>query len=178
MGGSVKEKVVVYSENDILRMDILDYLKPIEFSMYSNRLNVSMNVLWNGDRQRINKGNYYVLSKNDTVYYVLLNDEFLKIDQINKINNGTKENILTFDIIDYQYSYVSYEHDIYGSTHNIDYYNSMNTVCLANLLSKEDAFSEISNLINSVYEIFKNTNIYDIDLVSNKILGDMSKKVR
>lgn len=173
------ENIKLFYNDNISSLEICDYLSANDFLVKKkiidsdNRVNISTNILWNTDRQCVDKGVYYVIFHNDMVYNILVNDEYIKIDEMTKVNDGSIENILTVYKEDNHYFYASYKHDVYGSTHGIDYYDNQEILYLANLLSKEEVISELYKLVTNMHDILNLKDIVDMDFLNKVILGDL-----
>ena len=59
--------------------DYVDKMKEIDGLEIDKLLNLS--VLWNSERQRVNKGTYYIFKHKTYLYNILINDEVIAIDE-------------------------------------------------------------------------------------------------
>lgn len=122
-----KDNIIVSEENGICKIDILDYISIGEYvkvtdlgGIYSILSSISNSVLWNSDKQKVNKGIFYVINVDNRLYNILINGEIIKIDERiqkefdNERNkdNITEERIITFSINSKEYWYTSFRHKI------------------------------------------------------------------
>lgn len=121
-------KIDISIENKI---EISNYISIIDFVNKKNSsdeyriLDLLCNcVLWNGRRQQVNKGLYYVINTSNGLYNILFTDEKVKIDERTKIEldeqtqkeNIIQERVITFNINNDEYYYFSAKHDKIGDT--------------------------------------------------------------
>ena len=80
--------ILISRQEDYDKVTVADYytineyiekMKEIDKWNIEEQLNTS--VVWNSERQKVNKGTYYVFGKNGNLYNVLINDEIIKIDE-------------------------------------------------------------------------------------------------
>lgn len=76
-----KDNIIVSEENGICKIDILDYISIGEYvkvtdlgGIYSILSSISNSVLWNSDKQKVNKGIFYVINVDNRLYNILIND--------------------------------------------------------------------------------------------------------
>lgn len=94
-------EIVVSKENSFFKIEIPDYIPIMDYLEYMKSANlldivglVSNSVLWNGERQKVNKGIYYILTKNNRIYNIFISDNFLKIDERTQREGITEEKII------------------------------------------------------------------------------------
>lgn len=183
-----KDNIIVSEENGICKIDILDYISIGEYvkvtdlgGIYSILSSISNSVLWNSDKQKVNKGIFYVINVDNRLYNILINDEIIKIDERiqkefdderNK-DNITEERIITFSINSKEYWYTSFRHDKTGDTYYTKYYGLKYDLGPLEL-SDNDAFSDIKMVFDNLLNIQNIENILDISLLNKYILEDLS----
>lgn len=170
----------VSKENNFLKIVISDY---VSLNAYMHKLKLIneegidkllfFGVLWNCDRQKINKGTYYVVNCDNRSYNVLLNEDGLKVIEMIKKEEITEQKSICLDANN-TYHYFSCKHDKYGSSYHLRYYNPDNNNSMGNLdLSREEAYEEINLLITNLESIDGILNIIDIDLLKKYVLADL-----
>ena len=164
----------VYEEDGFYKIEIPNYVSMSDYINMTNAgdnyavlSNISNSVLWNSRMQKIEKGNYYVLSHNDRVYNILVNNENIIIDERiqkdydderNK-DNITEERVVHFSLHTKEYRYTMFKHDKTGDTYYVKY-GGLKGYDLGELeLSEEDTFYEIKKYL-IIYFMFKVLKIY------------------
>lgn len=184
-------EIIVSTKNNISRIEISDYISMSDYikKMKScdeyHILELLYNcVLWNGAKQKVNKGIYYVILSGNIIYNLLFTDEQIKIDERTKIDfdeeslkeNIIQERVITFYMNKNQYRYYSAKHDKIGDTFYTRYYDENRAYSLGTLdLSTEEAYDEINSLIYNLEGIEGIENILDIDFLKEQFLVDLSK---
>jgi len=183
--------IIISRKNSILKIEIndyisiSDYIKKMKSNDEYNILNLICNsILWNSNKQKVNKGTYYVITINNYIYNILFTDEKIKIDERTKIKldeqtkkeNIIQERLLTFNINKNEYHYFSAKHDETGNTFYTRYYNKNKTFSLGTLdLTDEETYNEVNSLIYNLENINEIKTIIDIELLKEHILKDLSK---
>ena len=114
--------------------------------------------------KRVNKGTYYVLSLDNRIYNVYINDYEIAVDERNKIDEITEERVITYNQNTMNYNYFSAKHDKYGSTFYTKYYSKPQLDLGKLIFSKEEAHEEINNLIERLSNIEEIAKLIDIDI--------------
>ena len=93
----------ISNDNNIFKIEITDYISINDFikvrdtsDKYKILNKLCNGVLWNSDKQKVNKGIYYVIAINNAIYNILFTEEKIKIDERKSINFDEltqKENI-------------------------------------------------------------------------------------
>ena len=164
-------------------VSINDYIKKKNSSdKYSILSKISNSVLWNGSKQKVNKGIYYVIISDNRLYNILINDYKIVIDERTKKEideqtgnkNITEERVITIKINNNEYHYFSAKHEENGNTYYTKYYNKNINYSLGALdLSKEETYQEISSIIFNIENIEGVENIINIKLLKESILDDL-----
>lgn len=168
--------------NNIYMIDVSDYItigdyveRMHEIDKY-NLLDLLGNaVLWNGRRQRVNKGNYVVIIHNGYVYNVLLGEEETIIDERVKVGDHTVEKHITLHN-DGDYNYTHFKHDKVGSTYYTMYYSKGGFPIKNFELSKEAAYEGISDLLNRFEAVPGSSDILDVNSIRRSVLEDLIPK--
>lgn len=180
---SVQNKISKIEINDYISME--DYEKIMKSSEEYYILELLCNcVLWNSNKQRVNKGTYYVIIVDNRIYNILFTGDKIKIDERTKIQldeqtqkeNITQERAITLNINKNEYRYYSAKHDKTGNTFYIKYYNKNRLYSLGTLdLNKEEAYEEINSVIHNLENIEGIKNILNIPFLKTNILEDLGK---
>ena len=184
-------EIIVSSQNNITKIEIPDYVCIGDFVDKKNYgeeykiLDLLCNcVLWNSDKQKVNKGIYYVIIIDNRIYNILFTDEKIQIDErINPIfdeitnkENITQERVITYLPNQNKYRYYSAKHESDGNTYYTKYYNKNREYSLGTLdLTEEETFKEVASVISNLETIPSIETILDIELLKEQILNDLSK---
>ena len=184
-------EIIISSQNNITKIEIPDYVCIGDFVDKKNLgeeykiLDFLCNcVIWNSDKQKVNKGIYYVILIDNSVYNILINEDKVQIDErISPISDeyANKENITQERVITYlptqnKYRYYSAKHEPDGNTYYTKYYNKNREYSLGTLdLAEEETFKEVASVISNLETITGIETILDIELLKEQILNDLSK---
>ena len=140
-------------------------------------------VLWNGGKQKVNKGTYYVLFKDNRIYNFLFNGEKIEIDERTKIDreddkeNITQERVITLYLTQDDYHYFSAKHESNGNTYYTKYYNKIRRFSMGTLdLTEDETYNEINEVVNNLENINNIENILDLELIKENVLKDLKEK--
>lgn len=191
-----KEKlfdITITKQDNIYKLEISDFISAIDYMDRMKKideyglLNILGNsVLWNSNKQKINKGTYFIIQTDNELYNILITNENIEIDERIKKEldeetgkeSITAEKNLALNINDCEYRYCSFRHDKTGSTYHTRYYNKNRAYSLGALdLSIEESFEEINILINNLEKIEGIKNIIDINLIKKYVLDDITKDI-
>lgn len=128
-------------------------------------------VLWNSGKQKVNRGVYYIFEIENRLYNILISDNKFIIDERIKINDITKEKILSFNSEITDYSYTFHKHDQTGDTFYTRYYNKRGYSFGKLDLSTEEFLESINLLISNLEQINAIENIVNIELLRKNILS-------
>lgn len=186
-------EITIASEDNISKIvindyiSIGDYVKKMESSDEFQILDLLCNcVLWNSEKQKVNKGTYYVISVGNRLYNILFADEKLIIDERTKIEfdeqaqkeNITEERVITFDTNTNEYHYFGAKHDRTGNTFYTRYYNKNRSFSMGTLdLSAKETYDEISSVIYNLESIYKIETIIDLEFFKKHVLEDLDKNL-
>ena len=129
-------------------------------------------VLWNGRRQKVNKGSYFVIMHDGYLYNILLGDEETIIDERVKVDDHTVEKHITLHN-DGDYNYTHFKHDKVGSTYYTMYYSKDGFPIKNFELTKEAAYDGIDGLLNRFELIPGSSDILDTNIFRKKVLDDL-----
>ena len=136
-------------------------------------------MLWNSNKQKVNKGTYYVITIDNRIYNILFNGDKIIIDERTKIEldeptqkeNITQERVITININKNEFHYFSAKHDKTGNTFYTRYYNKNRLYSLGALeLHEEETYDEVNSVIHNLESIEGIENILDIELLKTNIL--------
>lgn len=188
--------IILEKQDNFYKIEIKDY---ISIGDYVNKTKSSEEyyplsliancVLWNGRKQKVQKGIYYVISNTNHIYNILFTEDTIEVDERTKIEldeqtqkeNITKERVITFYINTKKYSYFSAKHDKTGDTFYTRYYSTKNNSSFGKLdYNEEETYEEVSSVIYNLENIKEITNILNIELFKEYILKDLdiSSKTR
>ena len=184
-------EIIVSSQNNITKIEISDYVCIGDFVDKKNhgeeyrKLDLLCNcVLWNSDKQKVNKGIYYVIIIENRIYNILFTDDKIQIDErikpifdeVTNKENITQERVITYLPNQNKYRYYSAKHESDGNTYYTKYYNKNREYSLGILdLTEEETFNEVASVISNLETISSIETILDIELLKEQILNDLSK---
>ena len=188
-----KIDIIVSKENNYFKVEISDYISisdyvdKMESSDEYNILHSICNcVLWNNNKQKVNKGTYYVINNNNYLYNILFTGEEIMIDErIQKEKdeqtekeNITQERVITVNINKNNYRYYCAKHESNGNTYYTRYYDKNRTYSLGALdLAAEETYEEVKSVISNLESIEGIEHILNIQLFNEYILDDLSRKI-
>lgn len=165
--------------NNIYMVDVSDYItigdyveRMHEMDKYNLLELLGNAVLWNGRRQKVNKGSYFVIMHDGYLYNILLGDEETIIDERVKVDDHTVEKHITLHN-DGDYNYTHFKHDKVGSTYYTMYYSKDGFPIKNFELTKEAAHDGISGLLSRFELIPGSNDILDIDMFRKNVLDDL-----
>lgn len=184
-------EIIVSSQNNITKIEIPDYVCIGDFVDKKNYgeeykiLDLLCNcVLWNSDKQKVNKGIYYVIIIENRIYNILFTDDKIQIDErikpifdeVTNKENITQERVITYLPNQNKYRYYSAKHESDGNTYYTKYYNKNREYSLGTLdLTEEETFNEVASVISNLETIPSIETILDIELLKEQILKDLKK---
>lgn len=158
--------------SDYARMQ--DYGKCLQEENNSPAKQISMNILWNSSKQRINKGTYYIITIGNRLYNILINDNNISIDERTHHTDSTDERIIKFNTETNDYYYSSLKHDSIGSTKQTKFYSKTGTQMLGFALSQEEAASEINPLFEHIELLPNIETILPLNLLKSEVLNHIN----
>lgn len=190
----IDSEITISNEGNIYKIvindyiSIGDYVKKMESSDECHILDLLCNcVLWNSEKQKVNKGTYYAISVGNRLYNILFADAKIIIDERTTIErdeqtqkeNITEERVITFDINKNEYHYFGAKHDKTGNTFYTRYYNKYRSFSMGTLdLSAKETFYEISSVIYNLEGIYKIETIIDLKFFKKQVLEDLDKNLK
>ena len=195
--------IFISKSNDIYKMNISDYIKAPDYKKKLEETDsyglynlISMSVLWNTEKQMINKGLYYVAvidepfpyitSIKSLLYNILIGEKEIIIDERKALEDNTiEERIVRVNknnYSDYQFTY--FRHDESGNTIDTKYYlkdkYGLDEIELSEELTMEEILSikiylrniKELNSINDIQNILK----YIVDDLKNRSDSNKNKK--
>ncbi len=184
-------EIIVSSQNNITKIEIPDYVCIGDFVDKKNYgeeykiLDLLCNcVLWNSDKQKVNKGIYYVIIIENRIYNILFTDDKIQIDErikpifdeVTNKENITQERVITYLPNQNKYRYYSAKHESDGNTYYTKYYNKNREYSLGTLdLTEEETFNEVASVISNLETIPSIETILDIEFLKEQILNDLKK---
>jgi len=160
--------------NNFTKVVIADYY---ELKDYMNKMKeidnlgveelLTTNLLWNGSKQLINKGTFYVFSHNGRRYNILINDEALEIDERTPIGEEIADKVITFYLDGRPYSYFRCMHDKNRSSYATRYYSPNGVPFLE--LPKEEFVSDFQDILSNLESFQGIDNIIDLNSMKNQI---------
>lgn len=173
----------ISKDNNIYKIEINDYISIIDYleRMKSidnyNLVNlISNNVLWNANKQKVNKGIFYIILDNNKLYNILIQNEILIINERVKKEDITEEKIISFNKINNNYDYCKFKHDKTGNTFYTRYYIKDDFSLEKIAISKEEAFEDINSITYNLENIEEINNIINTKILKQHILEDLTIK--
>ena len=183
--------IKVSMQDNIYKIEISDYISIGDFVKRKNSsdeykiLDFLCNcVIWNSDKQKVNKGTYYVIIIDNRIYNILITKDKIQIDErIKSINdryankeNITQEKVITYIIDKNKYRYYSAKHESNGNTYYTKYYNKNREYSLGILdLTEKETFEEVDSVFSNLETISGIETILDIEFLKEQVLNDLSK---
>lgn len=177
--------ISITEEDSVYKMEIKDYItlndytdkmKIIDtFGLYDKICNC---VLWNNRKQKVNKGIYYVLEDNDRLYNILVDYDYLTIDERIKIDDIIEEKVIRFNKNKEELHYSSLKHDKNGSTFYTKYYNTRGFNFGKLSFPQFEAYQEINAIILNLMGCEKISNIFNTDTINPDILNEINKTLK
>ena len=191
MGNNNDFEIKITKNGDIYKVEISDDLLIKEFvekiksdDKYQILTLISSNVLWNSVIQKIDKGVYYVMSKDNKIFNIAFADNGLKIDErisldediITGKKNIVEEKIITLDFESMNYYYFSGKHDSNGSTYYGKYYSKKKTSHIQEFyFSAEECYDEISKIIFDLND-YGISDVIDMEMIDKYVLLEIDKR--
>ncbi len=174
--------ITISKINNIFMVDVSDYISIVDYVERMKKIDsfnlldlICNAVLWNGSKQKVNKGSYFVVVHNDALYNIFLGEDEVSIDERVRAGEETHEKNLTLKN-DGIYHYASFKHDKTGSTFYTMYYSKDGFPIKAFELSKEDAHEEISEFLERTELIPGVQDILNINDFRLNVLDDIVLK--
>lgn len=184
-------EIIVSNQNNITKIEIPDYVCIGDFVDKKNYgeeykiLDLLCNcVLWNSDKQKVNKGIYYVIIIDNRIYNILFTDDKIQIDErikpifdeVTNKENITQERVITYLPNQNKYRYYSAKHESNGNTYYTKYYNKNREYSLGILdLTEEETFEEVNSMFSNLETISGIETLLDIEFLKDQILNDLKK---
>ena len=173
--------ITLSKTDDIFKLEISDYISMKNYierikliDTYNINSLLSICILWNSEKQKVNKGTYYIIEYDDIIYNILINDFRIHVDQKEKINGITEEKIIYFNNEDNSFSYSSLKHRENGSTFFTKFYNCSWVSLIPELmLSSEEMLGDISSILSNLERINGIEKIFDTSLFEKYILNKL-----
>ena len=181
--------IKISKQENIYKIEINDY---ISIGDYVNKTKSSeeyaildlicLSILWNSNKQMVNKGIYYVISVDNRLYNILFTDDKIYIDERTKKEideqtqkkNITQERVITYNIDKKKYNYYSAKHEENRNTYYTKYYNKNRSYSLGALdLTEEETYEEVKSVIFNLENIDGIETILDVDLLKEHVLSDL-----
>lgn len=173
-------EILLSQEDNFYKMEISEYISIIDYVDRIKEIDefgieslVGNAVLWNSRKQKVNKGTYYVVTNENNLYNILLNENDIKIDIRTKQDDITIERFIRIDTSNNDYSFTLHHHDKTGNTFYTRYF-SLTGIKFGKLELTEDEFNEqIRIAISSLESVEGINNIVDINLLKNLISNNI-----
>lgn len=173
--------ISISKEDDYFKVTVADYYtineyveKMREIDEYGIEKLLNNSVVWNGFRQRVNKGNYYIFRHNDKLYNILINDAEISIDERIPVGEETVNKVMTF--LDKSYRYFRCEHDKNGSSYDTMYYNPNGFPIKAFEMTREEFLQDFNATMNSLKTFKPIDDILDLKKLDLYLFDKKYKK--
>lgn len=168
-------------EDNIYKVEISDYIKIMNYvkrfkenDPYNLYDSISNNILWNSDKQRANKGTYFVIYEENRLYNILFQDDKIEIDERTRYENGyTDEKILKYYPETKMYKYCILKHDAHGSTYLVKFYDKKEIETKFFRYPYEDAYKDITDLMANLQTIPNIDRVLNINMFLEDVVRDM-----
>lgn len=176
-------KIALIKEEDYFKMEINDYISIVDYvdrmksiDKYGIEQMVSNAVLWNSKYQKVNQGIYYIIPFENKLYNILINADFVKIDERIHKNKIVEEKIFLFDIVDKDYSYTYHNHDEFGDTFLTRYFNKQGLSFGKLDLAAEEFIYDFKLLINNLKMLKHINKIIELETIEQFVHLDLEEK--
>ncbi|MDE6292686.1 MAG: hypothetical protein K2L98_03300 [Bacilli bacterium] len=174
-----KVDIVIDTYKNFFRMYISNYVSVNNYDERTNEIdpdkmsdNISMNIMWNSGRQKINKGTFYVLLEDNVIYNFMIDGDKIKIDERIKFDEESHERIFSFDLGSGAYRLVFFKHNRFGSTfHNMSYPPDKYMEEFG--LTREETYDEVKGLLERVEQVENILDLMDVNLIKDVVLNDL-----
>lgn len=190
-----KVDIIISAKGNIYKIEISDYISIGDYveKMRSSDeyciLNLLCNsILWNCNKQKVNKGIYYVITIDNRIYNILFTDEKIKIGERIKVEldeqtqkeDIIQERVITFNLHKNEYHYYSAKHELNGNTYYTKYYNKnkLYNLGVLDLSEEEETYEEIKSVIYNLESIEELRTILDIEMLKEHILKSLDKSLQ
>lgn len=172
--------IIIEKGDNYFIMVVKDYMEVIPYSDIVDKIdpdktsdNISFSLLWNTERQKINKGTFYVIWANDKKYNIWIDDADIKLDERIDVGEEKHERILSVNKKTKKFHFTFFKHDEIGSTFYTMYYHMGNVLIPSMNFSKEEAKREIGELLASFSSVEDIDAILEIDEIKEIILNEL-----
>lgn len=189
----IESNIKISKQDNIFKIEISDYISISDFidkKMSSDEYRkldlLCTCILWNGRKQRINKGTYYILNSTSCLYNILFTDEVIDIverknieldDQTQK-ENVIQDRVITFKVRENEFDYYSAKHDEIGNTYYTRYYSKNKAIGLNIFdLDEKEVYDEVKSIISNLETIKGIENILDVEVLKEYVLKDLNKNL-
>ena len=180
-GSTIMTKTITeYKFEDTQVIEIKDYMTVPEYLEEKSRINlnnITFNVLWNSEKQCINKGIVFVFFCGELSYNVLIADGFYKIDEVHKCKKSRKEKLLKYKANFRDYYYASMIHNEAGSTINTSCYSKNPNDIFGLTLTPKEAYDDILKIMENLQCVSGIENALDLESFTTFILEDIKSKI-
>jgi len=145
--------------------DYVNKMKEIDKLGIDKLLNLS--ILWNSERQMINKGTYYIFSLNERLYNILINDEMIAIDERTPIGEHILNKVIKFTLNDNLFSYFRCKHDENGSSYDTRYYSPKGALIME--LSKMEFNDDFNSIISNLKDFKDIEKIIEVNKIKRLV---------
>lgn len=182
--------IKISKQDNIYKIEIGDYISIADYvnktkssTEYSILDLICLSVLWNSNKQKVNKGIYYVINVDNHLYNILFTDDKIyiderikkEIDEETQKKNITQERVITYNINKNQYNYYSAKHEENRNTYYTKYYNKNRSYSLGALdLTEEETYEEVKSVICNLENIDGIETILNVDLLKEHVLSDLT----
>ena len=164
--------IKILQENNYFKIVVADYYKIQDYIEKMREIDkfgvedlLTSAVIWNGRKQRVNKGSYYAFKHNKKLYNILVNDEQIRIDERTPIDEEIFDKTIVCYLDDRPYSYFRCMHDKNRSSYDTRYYSPNGVPFME--LSEEEFFNDFNSIISNLTTFEKIDDIVDITKIKN-----------
>ena len=182
--------IVVSEQNNIHKIEISDFISLWDYeeiknssSKYKALDKLCSFVLWNSSRQKVNKGTYYIINKDNILYNILFTDKEIIIDERTTKELDDYERYVIFSSLGVEQNgenrYFIQDRCLeFNPSENMKYYSKDKKSTLeTSRLKDDDAYDEINSIISNLEEIDEVKTILDINLLKDHILNGIKENI-
>ena len=165
--------IQIFQEETFTKIIVEDYYTIQEYVSKMQEIDdieidklLNNSVVWNSDKQKVNKGTYFVFKHNNNLYNILIQDNTIKLDERIPVGEETSNKVYTFNEEDYRFFRCI--HDKNGSTYSCGYYNPKGSQILGIL--RDDFLRDFECTIQTLSSFGGIDNIINLENIRNSIL--------
>lgn len=169
-----------FNENNMQVIEIEDYTSVEEYADLSTKINlkdVAFNIIWNTERQCINKGFIFVFRHMGKLYNILVDEGLTSINEKTFIEDETEERVLRIDFSKEDYYYAILKHNSIKSTTETKIFSKDNSLSFDPVLPSRVALEEVTKLVENLQGVDGIENVVSIEKVNETVISDLKNRI-